>query len=185
MQVLAQLSPSHWTALETLFAVMLLLAVLAAVGGLLLRRVLRKDEEQNRIDAEQIAVAGKMVARSPEDGDRLSLKERNSIKVLIGEAVLALREQGRRAIETLKAADAALAIECVRRCGRGETGGGRSRRAQGRRGASPSSSRFRAIHSARSPSSSKLSSLILVMHRICSPLPWCSSGSATFPMSKR
>lgn len=65
MQVLAQLSPSHWTALETLFAVMLLLAVLAAVGGFLLRRVLRKDEEQNRIDAEQIAVmvAGKMVAR--------------------------------------------------------------------------------------------------------------------------
>jgi len=117
MQVLAQLSPSHWTALETLFAVMLLLAVLAAVGGLLLRRVLRKDEEQNRIDAEQIAVmvAGKMVARSPEEGDRLSLKERNSIKALIGEAVLALREQkswtGRRAIETLKVADPALAID--------------------------------------------------------------------------
>jgi tetratricopeptide (TPR) repeat protein len=117
MQVLAQLSPSHWTALETLFAVMLLLAVLAAVGGFLLRRVLRKDEEQNRIDAEQIAVmvAGKMVARSPEEGDRLSLKERNSIKALIGEAVLALREQkswtGRRAIETLKAADPALAID--------------------------------------------------------------------------
>src|SRR5512135_2221765 len=117
MQVLAQLSPSHWTALETLFAVMLLLAVLAAVGGFLLRRVLRKDEEQNRIDAEQIAVmvAGKMVARSPEDGDRLSLKERNSIKALIGEAVLSLREHkswaGRRAIEQLKAADPSLALE--------------------------------------------------------------------------
>ena len=83
----------------------------------MLRKVLRKDEEQSRIDAEQIAVmvAGKMVARSPEDGDRLSLKERNSIKALIGEAVLSLREHkswtGRRAIETLKVADPSLALE--------------------------------------------------------------------------
>src|SRR5262249_27494954 len=85
MQVLADLSaPSHWNALQSLFAAFLVLVVLGAVGTFLLRKVLRKDEEQNRIDAEQIAimVAGNMVARSPEAGDRLSLKERNSIKAL-------------------------------------------------------------------------------------------------------
>jgi tetratricopeptide (TPR) repeat protein len=118
MQVLAEISsPSNWTALQNLFAAVLLLIVLGAFGTFLLGKVLRKDEEQSRIDAEHIAVmiAGKMVARSPEDGDRLSLKERNSIKALIGEAVLALREHtgwaGRRAIEKLKGGDPALAIE--------------------------------------------------------------------------
>ncbi|HZP09085.1 tetratricopeptide repeat protein [Methyloceanibacter sp.] len=118
MQVLAEISaPSNWTALQNLFAAVLVLIVLGAIGTFLLGKVLRKDEEQSRIDAEQIAVmiAGKMVARSPEDGDRLSLKERNSIKALIGEAVVALREHtgwtGRRAIEKLKAGDTALAID--------------------------------------------------------------------------
>src|SRR5262249_15503254 len=52
---------------------------------------------------------------SPDEGDRLSLKERNSIKALIGEAVLALRDDqswtGRQAIEKLKAADPSLALE--------------------------------------------------------------------------
>ncbi len=118
MQVLAEISaPSNWTALQNLFAAVLLLIVLGAAGSFLFGKILRKDEERGRIDAEQIAVmiAGKMVARSPEDGDRLSLKERNSIKALIGEAVLALRERagwtGRRAIDRLKAGDPALAIE--------------------------------------------------------------------------
>ncbi len=117
MQVLAQLSPFDWTALQNLSAVVGLLATLAALGGFLLRKLLRQDEKQSRITAEQIAVmvAGKMVASSPEEGDRLSLKERNSIKALIGEAVLSLREQntwaGRKAIEKLKAADASAAIE--------------------------------------------------------------------------
>jgi tetratricopeptide (TPR) repeat protein len=118
MQVLADLSaPSNWTALQSLFAAVLLLIVLGSVGVFLLGKLLRKDEEQNRIDAERIAimVAGKMVARSPEDGDRLSLKERNSIKTLISDAVVALREEtgwaGRRAIEELKAADPTLAVE--------------------------------------------------------------------------
>jgi tetratricopeptide (TPR) repeat protein len=118
MQVLADLSaPSNWTALQSLFAAVLILVVLVSVGVFFLGKLLRKDEEQNRIDAERIAimVAGKMVARSPEDGDRLSLKERNSIKALISDAVVALREEmgwtGRRAIEQLKAADPSLAIE--------------------------------------------------------------------------
>ncbi len=117
MQVLAQLSPFDWTALQNLSAVVGLLATVAAVGAFVLRKLLRQDEKESRIAAEQIAVmvAGKMVARSPEEGDRLSLKERNSIKALIGEAVLSLREQnswaGRRAIEKLKAADSSLAIE--------------------------------------------------------------------------
>jgi len=118
MQVLAELSsPSNWTALQSLFAAVLLLIVLGSLGAFVLRKVLHKDEEQSRIDAEQIAVmvAGNMVARSPEEGDRLSLKERNSIKALIGEAVLSLREHkswaGRRAIEQLKAADPSFALE--------------------------------------------------------------------------
>jgi hypothetical protein len=129
-----------------------------------------------------------MVARSPEEGDRLSLKERNSIKALIGEAVLALREQkswtGRRAIETLKAADPALAIDVfadIAEAKRAEAERARPAWRFATRARSP----FRATLSARSPSSSKPSSLILAMHRTCSPLPWCSSGSATFPMSKR
>ena len=117
MQVLAQLLPLEWTALQNLSAVVVLLALFAALGAFLLRRLLRADEKQGRIAAEQIAVmvAGKMVGCSPEDGDRLSLNERNSIKALIGEAVLSLREQNswadRRAIEKLRAADASAAIK--------------------------------------------------------------------------
>lgn len=116
MQVLAQLSPLDWTALQNVSGVVLLLGAFAALGTFLLRKLLRQDEKQSRIAAEQIAVmvAGKMVARPPEDGDRLSLKERNSIKALIGEAVQSLRDQntwsGRRAIEKLKAADSSVAI---------------------------------------------------------------------------
>ncbi len=116
MQVLAQLSPLDWTALQNVSGVVLLLVAFAALGAFLLRKLLRQDEKQSRIAAEQIAVmvAGKMVVRSPEDGDRLSLKERNSIKELIGEAVQSLRDQntwsGRRAIEKLKAADSSAAI---------------------------------------------------------------------------
>ena len=57
-------------------------------------------DEASRMVAEQVAVAiaGKMMARSQEDGDRFSLKESNSIKALIAEAVLALdaRTHGRR-----------------------------------------------------------------------------------------
>jgi tetratricopeptide (TPR) repeat protein len=81
----------------------------------LLRRALRKDQRQTRFVAEQLAllIAGNMMARSQEDGDRFSLKESNSIKALITEAVLALNaadtRKGRRAIDKLKSSDSALA----------------------------------------------------------------------------
>jgi tetratricopeptide (TPR) repeat protein len=109
--------PFDWTTLQNVSAVLGLVAVLLGLLAFISRRALRRDEKRSRMVAEQVAVliAGRMVARSQEDGDRFSLKESNSIKTLIVEAVLALdaldRRTGRRAIEQLKSENSTLASE--------------------------------------------------------------------------
>jgi len=117
MESFSRVFPLDWTMLQHVSAVVGLVAVVLGLLAFLLRRALRRDERQGRIAAEQIAVllAGEMMARSQEEGDRFSLKESNSIKALISEAVLALNTQdtrtARRAVAQLKAANSARATE--------------------------------------------------------------------------
>ena len=69
--------------------------------------------------AERIAalIAGQLASSSQEDGDRFSLKESNSIKALIAEAIRALNARNtrpaRRAVAKLKSGDSALASEIL------------------------------------------------------------------------
>ena len=109
--------PFDWTTLQNVSAVLGLVAVLLGLLAFISRRALRRDEKRSRMVAEQVAalIAGRMVARSQEDGDRFSLKESTSVKTLIVEAVLALDalegRTGRRAIERLKSESSTLASE--------------------------------------------------------------------------
>jgi len=117
METFSRVFPFDWTAFQTVAAILGVLALLLGLLALLMRKAQRKDERNSRILADQIAlfIAGKMAARSEETGDRFSLKESNSIKALIAEAVLALKEEGtrdaRRAIAQLKSSDSALATD--------------------------------------------------------------------------
>lgn len=117
MESFSRVFPLDWTALQTVLLIGCVLAVVMAVLAFLARRVLRKDARQGRIAAEQIALlmTGEMMARSQEEGDRFSLKESNSIKSLIVDAVVALGAEGsrraRRAIRQLKSSDSTRAAE--------------------------------------------------------------------------
>jgi tetratricopeptide (TPR) repeat protein len=110
MQSFSRVFPFDWTALQTVAAIVGALALLLGVLAFILRRAQRRDERQSRILADQVAlfIAGKMAARSEEEGDRFSLKETNSIKSLIAEAVFALRADrspdARWAVARLKSA---------------------------------------------------------------------------------
>lgn len=113
MESFTRVFPLDWTALQTVLLVVGVLVAVVAVLAFLARRMLRKDARQARIAAEQIAllITGEMMARSQEEGDRFSLKESNSIKSLIADAVLGLGVEGtreaRRAIRQLKSSDGA------------------------------------------------------------------------------
>ncbi|HEX2449055.1 MAG TPA: tetratricopeptide repeat protein [Methyloceanibacter sp.] len=117
MESFTSVFPLDWTTFESVLAILGVLAVLLGLFAWLARWALRKDQALNRLAAEQIAVsmAGKMASRSQEDGDRFSLKESNSIKSLIADAVLALGAENskpaRRAIAKLKAASVVPANE--------------------------------------------------------------------------
>jgi len=117
MESFTRVFPLDWTAFQNVLLVVGVLAVLLGLLAFLLRRAHRKDRRQTRVVAEQVAllIAGNMMARSQEEGDRFSLKESNSIRSLIAEAVLALGADGtrktRRAVERLKASNAAPATE--------------------------------------------------------------------------
>jgi tetratricopeptide (TPR) repeat protein len=116
MESFVRVFPFDTTTLQYAALVVGVLAVLAGLVAFLARRAHRKDRTQSRIAAEQIALAitGQMMARSQEAGDRFSLKESNSIKTLIADAVLALGADGtrvkRRAIARLLSADPAPAL---------------------------------------------------------------------------
>jgi tetratricopeptide (TPR) repeat protein len=111
MDSFTRVFPSDVTTLEHVALVVGVLAILFGLFAFLARRAQRKDERQRRIAAEQVAllIAGQMMARSQEEGDRFSLKESNSIKTLIVDAVLALSAEGtrarRHAVARLKLAD--------------------------------------------------------------------------------
>lgn len=111
MESFTQVFPLHVTTLEYVAVVVGGLLVVLGLLAFLARRAMRKDERQRRIAAEQIAllIAGQMMARSQEEGDRFSLKESNSIKTLIVDAVFALSAEGtrarRHAVARLKLAD--------------------------------------------------------------------------------
>jgi tetratricopeptide (TPR) repeat protein len=131
MESFARVFPLNWPTLQNVVLVIGILAVLLCVLAFLLRRVHRKDRSRAKLAAEQVAllIAGGMMACSQEDGDRFSLKESNSIKSLIAEAVLALgaegTRQGRRALERLKSSNTVPAIETfaeIARAKRAETG---------------------------------------------------------------
>jgi tetratricopeptide (TPR) repeat protein len=113
MESFNRVFPFDTTTLEYVALVVGVLVLLAGLLAFLAGRARRRDRTQSRIAAEQIALmlTGQMMARSQEAGDRFSLKESNSIKTLIADAVLALGADGarakRRAISRLKMSDTA------------------------------------------------------------------------------
>ena len=82
MESFSRVFPLDWTTLQNIAAVVGFMAALLALLAFILRKAVRRDQRQSRMVAEQVAVliAGQMMARSQEDGDRFSLKESNSIK---------------------------------------------------------------------------------------------------------
>jgi tetratricopeptide (TPR) repeat protein len=117
MESFSRVFSLDWTTAQNVSAVVGLLIVVLALLAFLRRRALRRQEEQSRTVAEQLAIliAGEMMARSQLDGDRFSLKEGNSIATLMADAVLALNKEdsptARRAVRQLKSTDSALATE--------------------------------------------------------------------------
>jgi tetratricopeptide (TPR) repeat protein len=119
MESFTRVFPLDWPTLENVLAILGVLAILLGLLALLARWSLRKDQVQTRATAEQIATlfAGQLASSSQEDGDRFLLKETNSIKSLIAEAVLALNARNtrpaRRAIAKLTSGDSTLATEML------------------------------------------------------------------------
>jgi tetratricopeptide (TPR) repeat protein len=113
MESFTRVFPLDWATLQNVGIVAVALALVFGLIAFLGRKLLRKHERQSRIAAEQIGLllTGQMLARSEQEGDRFSLKEANSIKALISDAMLALNAEGTRAargaIGRLKGADAA------------------------------------------------------------------------------
>jgi tetratricopeptide (TPR) repeat protein len=111
MESFTRVFPADWTTLETALAILGGLVLLLGLSAILARWSLRKDQMRVQVMAERIAalIAGQLASSSQEDGDRFSLKESNSIKALIAEAVRALNSRNtrpaRRAIAKLKAGD--------------------------------------------------------------------------------
>ncbi len=117
MESFSRVFPLDWTTAENVLAVVGLLVVVLGLLAFLLHKAWQRQERRSQTVADQLAVliAGEMMERSQEGGDRFSLKEGNSIATLIAEAVLALNakdtRQARRAIRQLKSANNALATE--------------------------------------------------------------------------
>ena len=128
MESFARVFPFDATTLEYVALVVGVLTVLFGLVAFLARRAQRRDATQSRIAAEQVAllITGQMMARSQEAGDRFSLKESNSIKTLIADAVVALGADGsrinRRAIGRLKQGDASSANRIFAEAARAKRG---------------------------------------------------------------
>ncbi len=117
MESFSRVFPFDWTTLQSILAIVAAIAVLLGLFAFFAKRALRKHERQSKQTAEWIAasIAGQMISRSEEDGGRFSLKESNSIRSLIAEAVLALSAQdtraGRKALAQLKAGNSTVVTE--------------------------------------------------------------------------
>jgi tetratricopeptide (TPR) repeat protein len=116
MESFARVFPLDWTTLENVLAILGVIALVLGLWAFLAHRALRKHRAKIGLTAEQVAnlIAGKMASRSQEEGDSFSLKESNSVRSLIAEAVLALDAENtrpaRRAIAKLKSGDSAPAV---------------------------------------------------------------------------
>jgi tetratricopeptide (TPR) repeat protein len=110
MDSFTRVFPLDWSTLRSALLVAGLVAVLFVLGAVLLRQARNRKESQARAVADRIAVrlAGNMMTQRRGDGDHFLLKESNSIKALITEAVLALSAQdprvARRALDAIEAA---------------------------------------------------------------------------------
>jgi tetratricopeptide (TPR) repeat protein len=119
MESFTRVFPADWTTLETALAILGGLVLFLVLLAILARWSLRKDQIRVQVTAERIAalMAGQLASSSQEDGDRFSLKESNSIKALIADAVRALNARNtrpaRRAVAKLKSGDSTLATEIL------------------------------------------------------------------------
>lgn len=124
MESFTRIFPLDWTTLRSVLIVAGLIASVLVALAVILLRLRDRREKHARMLAETIAVqlAGDMMTRASGDGDRFALKESNSIKTLVTEAVLALSAEdpriAGRAIARLGAANVAPAAEIFARLAR-------------------------------------------------------------------
>ena len=92
METFSRVFPLDWVAIRNVVIVLALVAAAFAALAVLLRYLGNRRERWQRALAEQIAVqiTGEMMASRRRDGDRFALKESNSVKRMVREAVLAL-----------------------------------------------------------------------------------------------
>jgi tetratricopeptide (TPR) repeat protein len=98
METFSRVFPLDWVAIRNIVIVLALVAVAFAAVAALLWQLRNRREQRQRAVAEQIAVqvAGEMMTRGRRDGDRFALKESNTIKRLVKEAVSALSAEDPR-----------------------------------------------------------------------------------------
>ena len=119
MESFSRVFPLDCVAIRNVLIVLGLLVAAFAALAVVLWRLRNRRERRQRAMAEKIAVrlAGEMMTSGRRDGDRFALKESNSIKRLVTEAVLALSAEdpriAGRAIARLGAAKAAPAAEVL------------------------------------------------------------------------
>ncbi|MET0841586.1 MAG: tetratricopeptide repeat protein [Methyloceanibacter sp.] len=98
METFSRVFPLDWVAIRNALIVLALVAAAFAALAAVLWQLQGRREWRQRVLAEQIAVqiAGKMMTSGSRDGDRFALKESNSVKRLVREAVLALSAEDPR-----------------------------------------------------------------------------------------
>src|SRR5262245_45569317 len=92
MQTFSRVFPLDWVAIRNVLIVVALVAAAFAALAAVLWQLRSRRERRQKALAEQIAVqiAGEMMTSGRRDGDRFALKESNSVKRLVREAVLAI-----------------------------------------------------------------------------------------------
>ncbi len=121
MESFTRIFPLDGTTLRNVLIVAGIIAAALVLLAVILVQLRKRREKHARMMAETIAVqlAGDMMTRARGDGDRFALKESNSIKALVTEAVLALSAEdpriAGRAIARLGAANVTPAAEIFAR----------------------------------------------------------------------
>ena len=98
METFSRVFPLDWVAIRNALIVLALVAAAFAALFAVLWQLRGRRERRQKVLAEQIAVqiAGEMMTSGRRDGDRFALKESNSVKRLVREAVLALSAEDPR-----------------------------------------------------------------------------------------